>query len=127
MRVALLLGALLAAGCSVPAVQFHDDGAGDSGVDGTVEAPADDGGADSAAEAKAEGGVMFDGAYDGPLYCNGNAPPDGGTCCTSGTGPVCVGGCTKKACMACTATGPCESPNVCCTSGGNGTCQLPPC
>jgi hypothetical protein len=133
--VVAALGAALASACAVPAVEF-DGGQGpqeaglDAGLDGTgADATAGDATTEGGTDALLEGGVRSDAPYDGPPYCEGDAAaPDGGTCCGGGTtGPVCFGTCTSKSCGACTASGPCDLPNVCCTSGKNGTCQLPPC
>jgi hypothetical protein len=127
MRRAIVVAALLAAGCAVPHVAFYDDGADGGGPEGGVDATTEATSPEASSEAQGDALPASDAPFDGSQYCNGNPAPDGGMCCTGGSGPVCFGGCTKKACTACTATGPCESPSVCCTSGNAGVCQLPPC
>lgn len=129
MRRALAVAMVLAAGCSVPAVQFVGADAS-LGPDGPLEADASVDGADaegteteppdgSGGEAStSEGGADAGGDVQ---YCYGNPPPQGGKCCDGGG--VCFGTCNAKSCGACAAPGPCNAPNVCCTSGATGTCQ----
>jgi hypothetical protein len=127
------VGAMLCAGCSVPDVQFDGGQGAEAGLDAGLDGAGGDGTARDASggggDALVEGGPRSDAPYDGPPYCEDDAAaPEGGVCCGGGTtGPVCFGSCNNKSCGACTAAGACDLPNVCCTSGKNGTCQLPPC
>ncbi|HEY6463850.1 MAG TPA: hypothetical protein VIY73_26955 [Polyangiaceae bacterium] len=128
-RLLLVPGALILGGCSVPPVQFYGSDAAieAGGVD--VEQPdvstQGDAPQDAVGEAIPETGT--DAGIDAPPapdggYCYGNAPPAGGKCCPDGGG-VCFGSCSAKSCGACMTGGACAAPNVCCTTGANGTCE----
>ncbi len=119
MRLAAAL-ALLATGCSVPEVSFYpDDATGDSEGAGP-EASASD-----ALDASDASIVRSDAPYDGPAYCapDGPAAPAGTKCCDMDAAPgvLCSGPCGDPACSMCVG---CLLPNICCSKGGHGTCEL---
>ncbi len=100
MKAALSTGflALLAAGCSVPSIEFYDAGS-----------------------ASSSGGVV-DSSVDGVCQSVSD-PPEGGKCCAVG-GPVCYGTpCNANQCAKCS----CAWPNVCCAKTGKVTCSPAPC
>jgi hypothetical protein len=110
-------------GCSVPRVEYYDASVGpddarvgpsdasdehDADVSTTTDAPTSDAP-----------------TSDAPVYCGpGLVPPPDGGCCSMSL--VYYGGYNSKACQAC-VNAMCSWPNVCCLSGHNGICQMPPC
>jgi len=120
--------ALLAVGCSVPAVSFYPDDAtsnpdtsgadGDDAADASIDS-------DASTAADADTGAVSDAPYDGPAYCtpDGAPAPAGTKCCDVDAEPgvVCSGTCNAPSCAACAG---CALPNICCSKGAHGTCEL---
>jgi hypothetical protein len=126
MRHAAVL-ALLATGCSVPAVTFYPDDATNTPETAGPDDASLDGDAGTSPDADGAGSndAPSDAPYDGPAYCtpDGPAAPPGTKCCDTDAQPgvVCSGPCGAGACGMCTG---CALPDICCTKGAHGSCTL---